>query len=74
MESEVRIRLEDGDDIVVVGVEPLCHLPRFAARGAAGQRGQPAEVIVGWIRCHGVGIEHHRGLEDLVIDEEIVDC
>src|SRR5207249_6364533 len=30
MESELRIRLEDGDDIVVVGVEPLCHLPRFA--------------------------------------------
>ena len=55
---------------MVVRVEPLRHLPRLALRRPTGERGQQLERILReplW-----VDPEHERGLEDLVVQEEVV--
>ena len=62
------------DDVVVVGVEPLGHLPRLVLGGAAGQRRQGGERVGGelLLRPRRGNAQHHRRLQHRVVQEVVV--
>ncbi len=63
------------DDVVVVRVEPLRHLPGLALGRAASEGGEHAERVR--LDPSGIGVrgdsEHQGRLEDRVVQEEVVD-
>ena len=63
-----------GDDVVVVRVEPLGHLPRLVLRRAARQRRQGGEGVGGQLlgRPGRGDAQHHRRLQHGVVQEVVV--
>ena len=77
-EGKLRFRTEFGDDVVIVGVEPLGHFHggdgTFAGTPAGhGEVGVHTDLVFVVAVAFGAGSEQTQGVEDLVVKGEVVD-
>ncbi len=70
-----RRRVEFGDEVVIVGVEPLGHLHRRLRRIAAGQREVLLQTECAGIEAEARGqcAEQRGGIEQVVVQGEVAD-